>query len=124
MENASRALIMAAGVLMGILVLSLAIFLFSDFGQQTQQLYNRMDENKLLQYNSQYSIYAGREDITIYDIITVANLARENNNIYKDLADFEDEYKVIVGLTITGKYSEANLQNLRNKSNGVTYKRI
>ena len=32
MENASKALLMAAGVLMGILIISLAVFLFVTFG--------------------------------------------------------------------------------------------
>lgn len=36
MENASKALIMAGGVLIGILILSLAVYLFIDFGGKHQ----------------------------------------------------------------------------------------
>ena len=32
MENASKALLMAAGVLIGVLILSLAVYLFENFG--------------------------------------------------------------------------------------------
>ena len=79
MENASKALLMAAGILMGILVLSLAVFLFANFGSTSSQIRSDITSNQLTQFNTQFTIYAGRNDITIYDIISVANLAKENN---------------------------------------------
>lgn len=88
MENASKALLMAAGVLIGILVLSLAIFLFSNFGTVSSNMRDEIESNQLTQFNSQFTVYAGRDDITIYDIITVANLAKENNNKYEGKNDF------------------------------------
>ena len=111
MENASKALLMAAGVLIGILILSLAVFLFVDFGEKTSKLYDRIEESQLLQYNAQYTIYAGRTDITIYDIISVANLAKQNNADYGDYTDFENTYKVTVVLTGDMGYTETNLQD-------------
>ena len=98
MENASNALIMAAGVLIGILILSLAVFLFSDFGATTREINSKMEEKQLSEYNAQYTVYVGREDVTIYDIITIVNLARENNNYYKDFSNYEKNYKVTVKL--------------------------
>ena len=50
MENASKALIMAAGVLIGILVLSLAVFLFMDFGARSSEIYSQVEHNQLTQY--------------------------------------------------------------------------
>ena len=96
MENASNALIMAAGVLIGILILSLAVFLFSDFGATTREINSKMEEKQLSEYNAQYTVYVGREDVTIYDIITIVNLAKENNNYYKDFSNYETNYKVTV----------------------------
>ena len=94
MENASNALIMAAGVLIGILILSLAVFLFSDFGATTREINSKMEEKQLSEYNAQYTVYVGREDVTIYDIITIVNLAKENNNYYKDFSNYEKNYKI------------------------------
>lgn len=86
MENASKALLMAASVLIGILVLSLAVYLFVSFGQTSAELHKQQDEQRLEQFNTQFSSYVGKEDgITIYDIVTIANLATENN-IYYDFA--------------------------------------
>ena len=79
MENASKALIMAAGVLIGVLILSLAAFLFLDFGATSESVYSQMENQQLTQYNAQYTVYSGRKDITIYEIISIANLAKENN---------------------------------------------
>lgn len=110
MENASKALIMAAGVLIGILILSLAVFLFVDFGSTSSQIYDEVEVRQLAQYNAQYTIYAGRDNITIYDIITLANLAKENNDYYEAYTDYENTYQVRVILNATPG-SNANFQN-------------
>lgn len=96
MENASKALLMAGGVLIGILILTLAVYLFMSFGAQSEEMHNRMADHQLTEYNAQYTIYDGRSDITIYDIISLANLAYENNQKYIDYNTYEEEYKVKV----------------------------
>ena len=83
MENASKALIMAAGVLIGVLILSLAVYLFVSFGTSSAQVHKLNEENQLNEFNTQFTSYEGREDITIYDVITVKNLADENNRHYE-----------------------------------------
>lgn len=83
MENASKALIMAAEVMIGVLVLSLMVYLFISFGSNSAQINEQMDETKLAEFNSQYDKYNGKNDVTIYDIVTLANLARENNKYYE-----------------------------------------
>lgn len=120
MENASKALIMAGGTLIGILILTLAVYLFITFGQSSSEIRARIFDNQLTQYNVQYTIYLGRDDITIYEIISVANLANNNNKKYKDYSNFEENYKVIVNFP-----GYPNLQDeIENKSqellNGFT----
>ena len=83
MENASKALIMAAGVLLGIMVLSLAVFLFANFGGTSEQIHQTMEADQLNQFNTQYTKYLTKGDVTIYDVISVANLANENNRYYE-----------------------------------------
>lgn len=78
MENASKALIMAAGVLVGVLILSLAIYLIVNFGSASAQLHQEVATDQLNQFNSQYTTYQG-SNATIYDVVTVANMATENN---------------------------------------------
>lgn len=92
MENASNALIMAAGILIGVLILSLAVYLFVNFGQTTAQIYEQNEQNQLNIFNSKFSSYEEKEKITIYDIITVAGYAYENNKYYEG----DEQYKVYV----------------------------
>ena len=83
MENASKALIMAGGILIGVLILTLGLYLFISFGQQSKEMHDRITDNQLTQYNAQYTVYSTRTNITIYEIISVANLAHNNNDKYK-----------------------------------------
>lgn len=83
MENASKALLMAAGVLIGVLILSLAAYLFVYFGSTSQQIHEQNEENQINELNSKFTSYVGKDNITIYDVITVANLATENNKKYE-----------------------------------------
>lgn len=83
MENASKALLMAAGVLIGILILSLAVYLFVSFGATSAEVHKQNEQNQIGQFNAQFTQYIGKDDITIYDVVTVANLATESNISYE-----------------------------------------
>lgn len=74
MENASKALIMAAGVLIGMIIISLAVYLFLSFGSSSAQLHQEQEEQRLNQFNTQFTSYVGLDN-TIYDVVTVANLS-------------------------------------------------
>lgn len=92
MENASKALIMAAGVLIGILILSLAAYLYMDFGTSASQVNSQVKEQQMAQFNNKFTSYEGQEGLTIYDVITVASYAYENNSYYEN----DTNYKIIV----------------------------
>ncbi len=82
MENASKALLMAAGVLMGMMILSLAVYLFVSFGGTSGQIHENIERNQLSQFNSQFTSYEGKENVTIHNIVSMANLATQNNQNY------------------------------------------
>lgn len=117
MENASKALIMAAGVLIGIMILSLAVYLFATFGSTSAELHKQKETDQLNQFNSQFTSYEGKEDITIYDVITVANLATENNKYYEfdtrptmPIKDEASDNYIWVGLSSRTYYNGWNKQ--------------
>jgi len=83
MENASKALLMAAGVLIGILILSLAVYLFVSFGNTSSELRKQKEAQDLEQFNSQFTSYEGKTGITVYDVVSVASLATQNNISYE-----------------------------------------
>ena len=96
MENASNALLIAAGVLIGIMILSIAVFLFVNFSSISRDAQSTITANQLQEFNAKFSIYENRKDLTIYDVITVANLAKQNNYEYSASNVFDTEYKVTV----------------------------
>ena len=90
MENASRALLMAAGVLVGVLLLSLAVYLFTIFGNFGSEMMTQMNEKNISEFNAQFIKYQSYQDengvwqnlCRAQDVVTIANLAKENNNQY------------------------------------------
>ena len=135
MENASKALIMAAGILIGVLILSLATYLIVDFGSTSAQIHKQNEEKQITEFNSQFTAYEGYKDkdgnwqITIYDIITLAGYAKENNEYYKDVE--EEQIKVIVNNiqiqdnkdenSLIKKYVDSNGTLKKFKCDSITY---
>lgn len=95
MENASKALLMAAGVLMGILVLSLIVYIYATFSDSTQKNMQQLEENEIMAFNNKYLVYDGREDLTCYDILNVANMAIKDNE--------DDEHPQVAVLIMNGR---------------------
>lgn len=95
MENAANALIMVAGVLIGILIISLAVYLFVDFGTKASDINSKVAEQQIVQFNTKFTSYENKEGLTIYDVVTVASYAHENNLYNKDVLS---ECKVVVYL--------------------------
>ena len=113
MENASKALLMAAAVLVGVMIITLGIYLFSIFGDFGSQISDRLEQQQIDEFNSNFYKYEDSEEVKIHDIITVANLARQYN-INNEFADNSVYYiKVnIEGIGAEGK----NLESISEES--------
>lgn len=125
MENASKALLMAGGILIGVLILSLAAYLFVDFGSTSAEIHRQNEEKQLTEFNSKFTAYEGYKDndgnwqITIYDIITLAGYAKENNKYYEGV----DEEQIHVHINRIGNniqdYSDSQIKDLiKNYTDG------
>lgn len=115
MENASKALIMAAGILIGILVISLGVFLFFDFASTSTTLHDQIRQEQIDQFNAQFTSYEAKDDNTIYDILTLVNLAKNNNNYYELEEPKEGNYYISISKT-----NKLNLEKLsENQLNGL-----
>ena len=97
MENASKALIMAASVLIGIMIISIGVALFTSFSEFGKSTVEKMEASKIAEWNNTYLKYYGtittenkngeitKEPILViaHDIISVVNHAFENNLKYE-----------------------------------------
>ena len=109
MENATKALIMAATILISIVVISLGLYLAATLSSFSAQVNEETRQKQISEFNGQFSKYEGREDLTIHDIITIANLAKENNDYYELTST--DVQKAGNGNTL---YIQVNVQKTAN----------
>lgn len=82
MENATKALIIAASMLIAIMVISIGVYLFATMSGYTTSAQKKIIDDRVVAFNNKFLIYDGKEDLTVHDIITVANYARQSNENY------------------------------------------
>lgn len=120
MEDAVKALLIAAGVLICVMIITLGIALFSSLSQYVEDTQNRIEENALQKFNEQFTKYINCEDLTIQDIVTVANIAYENNKNYNLTVQNGYNYYVTIKIGNTQEIQETIKDNtaqlLKNNS--------
>ncbi len=93
MENATKALIIAGAVLIGIILLSIGVALWRNFSNfsaenaqstRTRQLEEFNVKFKKYEFNSQAIKDDEKNYITAQDVRTIANLAKDYNNKYNE----------------------------------------
>lgn len=77
MENASKALLMAAGILIGILILSLMTSLFISSKELSSSYEETKKSEAIQQFNVNFTQYLG-QDLNIHQVITIYNFAKQN----------------------------------------------
>lgn len=97
MENAVKALLIAAGVLIGVMVLSLGVTLFSSLSEFAINTQEQIDENAVQKFNEQFTRYIDT-NLTIQDVVTAANTAYESNTKYGLTGPSDNNYYVIVNM--------------------------
>lgn len=107
MENASKALLMAGGVLIAILILSLGVYLFTTSRQLGTTYEGVIQENEIKKFNSNFTKYEGRTDITAQEIITTINLCKE----------YEENYGISTDIAISN-ISGWSVNKINSKENG------
>lgn len=115
MENASKALIMAGTILISIMVISLGVYIINMFGEYAAGQEQERANQQIAEFNAQFLKYEGRKDITAQDIVTVANLAKSNNDFYEfETTANADESTLYVEVNVVGNN---NLEKLDRKEN-------
>ncbi|MBQ6992473.1 MAG: hypothetical protein IJN50_06180 [Clostridia bacterium] len=79
MDNAAKALLMAAEILIAILILTLAVYAFVYYSDVAVTYEKSRQEQEIQKFNSQFTKYLGTEEVTIQDIITLVHIAQDYN---------------------------------------------
>lgn len=83
MENASKALVMAGGVLIAIMVIALAFLVFNNLSESRQTDEEMIKAKQTAEFNKEFESY-NKKLLRGTDIITVINKAIANNEKYLD----------------------------------------
>ena len=83
MENAARALEMAAGVLLGVLLMAAVSYFFSNIGEMPTQQDEIMQQEQLTDFNKAYEAF-NKSGMYGVDVLSCLNKAKSNNEKYVD----------------------------------------
>ncbi len=78
MENATKALLIAGGVLIAILIITLFRSVLQSTNKVSKQYNGAISSEQITTFNSNFTKYLGK-DLTIHDVITICNFAQQNN---------------------------------------------
>ncbi len=142
MENASKALLIAGGILISLLVLAIMVYVFASYRGNVISYQQTVATTEIQKYNENFLKFQGREDITIQEIISLVNYAPQyykqtgvdvsiqvdkinyngSSKINIDLNDDDgtlDFIKVIQDNSTEG--SSGNIKHFKFDSNSITY---
>ena len=109
MENASKALLIAGEVLLGIILLTLFSYLFTLIAENTSRIEENAKLNRINEFNQEFLNYEGRGTIynplTAEDVATLINLAKDNNKKYKFYTKVEIN---LAGHDLAKEYDDGN----------------
>ena len=124
MENASKALLMAASVLVAILILSLIAYLYTVFGDYSSLIQARLEEKNITEFNTKFTQYESykyenrnwQNTCKAREIVSLANLAQQNNQSYDfgtdSLEEKEKEGTFYISIDTSAINGERNFETL------------
>lgn len=92
MENASKALLIAGGILISVIVVTLLVRTYQNIGGLQRQKYSTEEAERIEEFNKDYTKYDGQ---TVYgtEVITTINRAANSKSKVTVKIDFQGEYK-------------------------------
>lgn len=106
MENASKALIIAGGILIALIIITMFLMMFNNFANIKKDQEEQTRIEQISAFNAEFEAY-NKKIMYGADVITLINKAVENNKKYAD----NDDFKVKVILDDEEITSSVNLAN-------------
>lgn len=93
MENASKALLIAGGVLIALIIITMFILIFNRMASIQEEQAERTELEQLAAFNSEFEAY-NKQIMYGVDVITLINKVEENNKKYSR----NNDYKITIVL--------------------------
>lgn len=78
MENASKALLIAGGVLIAMIIASFGVYLYGVYHSHSENMLAVMSQKEIDEFNAKFLTFEGK-DLTANEVVSIMNLVRENN---------------------------------------------
>lgn len=102
MENASKALMIAAEILIAVLIMSLIVTLIVVFGNFSRNMNSNIQEDKINAFNQHFFDANQRIDISAQEMASIINFAKESNDSHELEYDNKSESPFYVNIYIDG----------------------
>lgn len=99
MENATQALLIAGGILFGIIILSAFVYMWNNASENQKLDQSDQEQARLTAWNAEWEAYDKRL-IRGVEVLTVVNKSKQNDIDY----DNSEEYKVTISIEGKDKY--------------------
>lgn len=112
MENASKAIIIAGGILIGVIILSVLVIVFRPIGDVYEEQGASLSIEQLEKYNRQFNTF----DKSLYgsELLSLKNLLEDYN--YRVLQDADPKYIAENEITVTVRLDKYTAEELFDNS--------
>ena len=136
MENASRALVMAGGMLIALMIVGALVLLFANLSNYQNQRGNQELQSQIVDFNNQFMPY-DKQNLTLMELKSLYNMIQNNNkenenmeittnitavypDITKNFKEIEEDEKIIrvfkctnVGYNKEGRINEMSFEKVK-----------
>ena len=109
MDNAAKALMIAGGILLAILVISMGVYIWQLSGDFINQGENEKEQERIIAFNREYESYQ-RQALRGADVITIINKVRNNNIKNKDAQELLITWEINLKQDLTGENNKTILK--------------
>ena len=124
MENVSNALLMAATMLVFLILASIGIYLYTQYGSYSKKINDSILAKQEYEFNVKFTKYDTLDTCKAHDVITLVNLAIENNQKFEDYNDaafpgfthLKEDWPYYISIKVSGcsnnDYNKTNFERL------------
>jgi len=130
MENASKALLLAGGILVSIIILSITVHLFQTYNKVGETYEKSLSVTEIEKHNNNFVKFIGRENITIQEIISVVNFTKQYKQqteidikVYIGTNDLEDDNAIdlIENYSYVTQSGNTSIKYFKCEANNIQY---
>ena len=109
MENAVRALMIAGGILLAILIITTGVYVWQQSANYSYELEQQEEAERIISFNKQYESYQ-KQALRGIDVLTVINKISDNNIKYSEAEELKIAWNVVLRQDFTDNEGEIVLR--------------